>query len=142
MKTMQLILHLPAGSYFLLSPVCVRHHVSLPGITLDDAVERAVNECIAKGILADSLRRNKAEAMSISIFEYNEAEEKEKIRKAEYKVGYDAGIADAKTQDVQAYIADSIEEGLSEETISSKLIKIFHLPLEEAHNQLMKHKKQ
>ena len=93
-------------------------------------------------ILADFLRRNKAEAMSISIFEYNEAEQKEKIRKAEYKVGYDAGITDEKNQNVQAYIADAVEEGFSEETISSKLIKIFHLPLEEAHNQLMKHKKQ
>ena len=102
----------------------------MPGMLLEDAVAKAVDECIEKDILADFLRRNKAEAMSISIFEYNEAEEKEKIRKAEYKVGYDAGIADAKTQDVQAYIADSIEEGLSEETISSKLIKIFHLPLD------------
>lgn len=29
--------------------------------------------------------------MSISIFEYNEAEEKEKLRKAEYQGGYDRG---------------------------------------------------
>lgn len=120
----------------------VRHHVSLPGITLENAVKRAVNECIEKGILADFLRRNKAEAMSISIFEYNEAEEKEKIRKAEYKVGYDAGITDEKIQNVQAYIADAVEEGFSEETISSKLIKIFHLTLEEAINQLKKYRNQ
>ena len=121
---------------------CVRHHVSLPGITLDDAVEKAVNECISKGILADFLRRNKAEAMSISIFEYNEAEEKEKIRKAEYKVGYDAGIADGIADGIQALIAVGFKEGLSEQKIITHLMELFHLSSEEAQSYLTKYKRQ
>ena len=64
---------------------CVRHYISVPGMLLENAVAKAVDECIEKDILADFLRRNKAEAMSISIFEYNEVEEKEKIRKAVQK---------------------------------------------------------
>ncbi len=41
-------------------------------LTLEDAVEKAVNECIGEGILADFLRANRAEAMEMSIFEYDE----------------------------------------------------------------------
>lgn len=71
---------------------CVRHYTDVQGISLSEAVEHSVNECIEKGILADFLRENKAEAVSMSIFEYNEAEEKEKMRKAEYAGGYEDGI--------------------------------------------------
>ena len=41
-------------------------------MSLDEAVDRAVNECIAEGILADFLRANKAEVMNMSIYEYDE----------------------------------------------------------------------
>lgn len=66
---------------------CVRYYTDEQGMNLSEAVECAVNECIKKGIMADFLRENKAEAVSMSIFEYNEAEEKEKMRKAEYAAG-------------------------------------------------------
>ena len=69
----------------------VRKYAKEPGFNLQEAVEQAVNECIEEGILSDFLKRNKAEAINMSIFEYNEAEEKEKIRKAEYSVGWDDG---------------------------------------------------
>ena len=39
---------------------------------LADAVERAVNECIEEGILSDFLKKNKAEVISVSIFEFDE----------------------------------------------------------------------
>ena len=39
---------------------------------LDEAVERAITECISEGILADFLRRNRAEAKKVSIYEYDE----------------------------------------------------------------------
>ncbi len=68
--------------------------MAISGMTLDEAVIRAVDECIEQGILADFLRKNKVEATSVSIFEYNEAEEKEKMRKAEYAGGYKTGGAD------------------------------------------------
>ncbi len=72
---------------------CVRHYTAMPGVKLNEAVTRAVDECIEKGILAEFLRKNKAEAISVSIFEYNEEKEKEKLRKAEYAVGYEAGVS-------------------------------------------------
>ena len=41
-------------------------------MSLDEAVERAITECIREGILADFLRKNRAEAKKVSIYEYDE----------------------------------------------------------------------
>lgn len=40
---------------------------------LEDAVEQAIVECIQEWILADFLSKNRAEAKSVSIYEYDEA---------------------------------------------------------------------
>ena len=40
---------------------------------IEDAVERAVTECIREGILEDFLRKNRAEAKRMSIYEYDQA---------------------------------------------------------------------
>ena len=39
---------------------------------LAEAVEKAVDYCIETGILADFLRKNRAEAIKVSIYEYDE----------------------------------------------------------------------
>lgn len=59
---------------------------------LDNAVERAVNECIRDGILADFLTQNKSEVIAMSIFEYDKVEEEKKLRKAEFDAGVEQGI--------------------------------------------------
>lgn len=48
---------------------------------LEDAVDRAVNECIQENILKEFLMKNKAEVIAVSIFEYNKEEEEKKLRK-------------------------------------------------------------
>ena len=58
---------------------------------LDAAVKCAVDECIQSGILAEFLKKNRAEVIAVSIFEYDEEEEEKKLRKAEYEAGYDDG---------------------------------------------------
>ena len=40
-------------------------------MVLSDAVERAINECIAEGVLEEFLKKHKAEAKEMSIFEYD-----------------------------------------------------------------------
>ena len=122
----------------------VRRYTAMDGMTLEEAVTRAVGECIDRGILAEFLRKNKAEAISVSIFEYNEAEEKEKLRKAEYAGGYEAGVAagveQGREQGIQALIADNLEEGFSSQRIIEKLEKRFGLTIEEARNYFEKYK--
>ena len=61
------------------------------GMPLDQAVEYAVDECIKENILADFLRKNRAEVISMSIFEYDKEEEEKKLRKAEYEAGIQTG---------------------------------------------------
>ena len=61
-------------------------------MSLNEAVECAVDECIKENILADFLRKNRAEVISMSIFEYDKEEEEKKLRKAEYEAGEKSGI--------------------------------------------------
>lgn len=58
---------------------------------LDAAVKRAVEECIAEGILEDFLRENRAEVEMVSILEYDKDFEEKKLREAEYEAGREEG---------------------------------------------------
>lgn len=60
-------------------------------IPLNKAVERAITECISEGILADFLRKNRAEVVKVSIFEYDKEKEEKKLRKAEFEYGREQG---------------------------------------------------
>ena len=70
----------------------VRHYAS--DMPLNQAVKRAVDECIREGILAEFLTRNRNEVISMSIFEYDKELEEKKLRKAEYEAGHEAGFAE------------------------------------------------
>ena len=54
----------------------VRKYVS-KNISLEEAVTRAVDECIEEGILAEFLMKNKAEVIKVSIYEYDKEFEEE-----------------------------------------------------------------
>lgn len=55
--------------------------------SLDEAVARAIDECISNEIISDFLRKNRAEVEMTSIFEYNQEEEEKKLRAAERYLG-------------------------------------------------------
>ena len=67
----------------------VRHYAS--DMPLNQAVKRAVDECIREGILAEFLARYRNEVISMSIFEYDKELEEKKLRKAEYEAGFSEG---------------------------------------------------
>ena len=67
----------------------VRHYAA--NMSLNQAVECAVDECIKEGILAEFLSKNRAEVISMSIFEYDKELEEKKLRKAEYEYGFSEG---------------------------------------------------
>ena len=54
---------------------------------LNTAVERAGSESIQEGILKEFLQKNRSEVVAMSIFEYNEEEEKRKISNSRFKEG-------------------------------------------------------
>ena len=61
-------------------------------MNLNDAVARAIDECIKEGILVEFLRKNRSEVKMVSILEYDKEWEEKKLRKAEYEAGKSAGI--------------------------------------------------
>ncbi len=58
---------------------------------IGDAVDHAVTQCIREGILKQFLQQQRAEVVAMSIFEYDEEEEKRKLREAEYEYGKEEG---------------------------------------------------
>ena len=80
------------------------------GMPLDQAVEYAVDECIKENILADFLRKNRAEVISMSIFEYDKELEEKKLRKAEYE----AGFSDGEKSGHETGFSEGRESGFSE----------------------------
>ena len=60
---------------------------------LDEAIERAITECISEGILADFLRKNRAEAKKVSIYEYDEERHMRHTREEGMEEGYANGLS-------------------------------------------------
>ena len=58
---------------------------------IEQAVDHAVTECIHRGILKEFLQGQRAEVVAMSIFEYDEEEEKRKLREAEFEYGREEG---------------------------------------------------
>ena len=74
---------------------------------LKSAVERAIKKCIEEDILADFLRKNRAEVIAMSIFEYNQKEEEELLRREEYEAGAEM---ERKNTEKERKRADSAEK--------------------------------
>ena len=88
---------------------------------LDAAVERAVNECIHEGILVEFLRMNRAEVITMSIFEYDKEEEEKKLRKAEFEAGVAEGIEKGELKAKKEAAIEMAKTGMSEVQIASIL---------------------
>ena len=56
------------------------------------AVEHAIDECIAKNVLADFLRKNRAEVLRMSLFYYDEEKHIQQERDESYQEGIETGI--------------------------------------------------
>lgn len=95
------------------------------GLSTTEAVYRSVDECIQNDVLKEFLLKNKSEAIKMSIYEYNEAEEKEKMRLAEREYGYELGREEGREvgrEEERALIAQKLlKKGESMETVAELL---------------------
>ena len=94
---------------------------------LAEAVERAVNDCIREGILADFLFRNRAEAIEMSIFEYDEEKELALFRAAEREEGREEGRNEELQKGLQVLITTCQELDVSFEETAAKLKEKYSL---------------
>ena len=60
-------------------------------LPLSEAVEKAVDNCIRNNILSEFLAKNRAEAIAVSIFEYDEEKHMKSERKEWREIGYREG---------------------------------------------------
>lgn len=84
---------------------------------LDDAVERAITECIKEGILSDFLEKNRAEAKKVSIYEYD-AEKHIRMERAEAK---EEGREEGRAQLLADMIRKKMEKGRTVSEIAEDL---------------------
>ena len=120
------MLNLNAGNHQKLLAACrtlkeymlyverVRKYAKQPGMTIDEAVRRAVDECIKENILADFLRKNRAEAIHMSIFEYDEERELALLRKDEYNDGREAGLKEGHEKGLREGMEEGMKMGVEE----------------------------
>ena len=81
---------------------------------LDTAVEQAITECISEGILADFLRKNRAEAKKVSIYEYDEERHMRQTREEGMEEGYASGLSQGLLQGIE----QGIEQGITQTAIN------------------------
>lgn len=84
---------------------------------IEEAVEKAITECIAEGILADFLIKNRAEAKKVSIYEYDQ----EKHLRLEREDAMAEGISQGKTEMLQELVMKKLEKNKSLEIIAEEL---------------------
>ena len=82
-------------------------------MNLNDAVARAIGECIKEGILVEFLRKKRSEVNMVSILEYDKEWEEKKLRKAEYEAGRSEGIEIGKSEGIEIGKSEGIEIGKS-----------------------------
>lgn len=112
---------------------------------LETAVERAIEECIREGILADFLSKNRAEVKKVSIYEYDYEKHMRQEREENFEAGREDGLAEglargredglteglAKgrenglTEGICAYIRFARRQGMSEERLREELRREF-----------------
>ena len=79
---------------------------------LDLAVEQAITECISEGILADFLRKNRAEAKKVSIYEYDEERHMRQTREEGMEEGYANGFSQGSEQGITQTVINLLKSGL------------------------------
>ena len=91
-------------------------------------MDEAVKECIHKGILADFLRKHRAEVKNVILTEYD----REAHIRAEKKESWEDGVAEERERILRSVIRMQKKKGQKEADIIAFLTEGFELPEAEA----------
>lgn len=86
-------------------------------MSVEDAVDISIKECIQADILREFLTKNKAEARTVSIFEYDQEKHLKMERMEAWEEGRTAGIEEEKLD----LIAKKIQKGKTPSQIADDL---------------------
>ncbi|WP_368308016.1 hypothetical protein [Mediterraneibacter gnavus] len=85
-------------------------------IPIEEAVEQAITECIKEDILAEFLKQNRAEAKSVSIYEYDQEKHIRQEREASWEEGREALLKEQIQKKLaKGYSIPDIADALEEE---------------------------
>ena len=88
---------------------------------LEEAVERAIRECIDNDVLADFLRANQSEAKHMSIYEYDEEKHMKQEREEYWQKGREDGLREGKQEKLMEQIQRKLAKGKTPAEIADAL---------------------
>ncbi len=107
------------------------------------AINLSIDECIEKGILADFLRKNRAEVVRMSIFEYNaklhEDTLKEDSKEEGRKEGRQEGKIEERANGIATLISTLKELNIPDNQIIDQVVNKYGLTSEDATEKVKKH---
>jgi len=80
---------------------------------LAEAVEKAVDNCISRGVLAEFLKKNRTEAIKVSIYEYDEERHMRQTKEEGFEEGYESGLAEGQKIGRQSGLAEGQKIGFN-----------------------------
>lgn len=95
---------------------CIRKYAE--EMDTEDAVECAIAECIQEGILEEFLRKNRAEAKRMSIYEYDQARHIRQEREDAWEEGWSEGRDEGRQEEKRNVAARLAEMGMTAEQIA------------------------
>ena len=81
---------------------------------LEEAVDRAIRECIREDVLKEFLENHRAEAKEMSIFEYDQEKHMRQDREAAWKAGMEEGMRSGIEKGRRSGIKEGISQGKEE----------------------------
>ena len=102
------------------------------GQDLQEAVEGAVESCIAGGVLADILRAQKAEVVQMVLEGFDQEAYEKAMKKEGYEDGYQEGKEDGYQEGIEQGIQQGIEQGIKRGICGLiRSLKEFDIPKEQ-----------
>ena len=105
-------------------------------MSLEEAVDRAIRECIREDILREFLENHRMEARAMSIFEYDQEKHMRQEREAAWKAGIEegrrSGMEEGRTQGEEQLLTLQIRKKLAK----GKDVAVIAAELEEAEERI------
>ena len=108
-------------------------------MTIEEAVEQAIGECIEENILKEFLEKNRAEAKTVSIYEYNEEEHIRMEREEAFENGRKAGIEQEQARTKLEKDRADVEKDRADQAVSR--VKNMEEEIQRLREELEKYKK-
>ena len=103
-------------------------------MSLEEAVDRAIRECISEDVLREFLENHRMEARAMSIFEYDQEKHMRQEREAAWKEGRRSGMEEGRSQGEEQLLTLQIRKKLEK----GKDVAVIAAELEETEERIRK----